>query len=485
MKPLYQLLKYFNTTLDISDDRAIIFTNSDNITYETLNQKVISAAKHFNDKGIETREIVPILTDHSADFITAVLALWTIGAVPVPLNIKLSSSELAEQIKFLQSRFLLQLNPNIKFDSSNITKVNLAAGAANYSELEIKIDSSQTAVIMFTSGASGKPKAVELSFENLISSAVIGNKFLNQTSNDTWLASLPFYHIGGFSIIFRSLVFGTGIILPDELNLHSIIQSINLFNPTLVSFVTSQMNELTKINIHPNEGLRHVLLGGGFIDSNLMREALQRGWNVCKVYGSTETCSFVTVLSSSDSIYEPESAGRPIPPNEIFIFDENGTELPAYSEGEIVVKSPSLMKGYWNDDGITKQKMKDDLYLTGDIGYKDEDGYLYVLNRRTDLIVTGGENVNPTQIEEVISKFSKVKEVCVFGIEDEKWGQKIAAAIVAKSNEKFSIESLREFLADKIASFKIPKEIFFVDELPKTELGKVKREAIRKILNQN
>ena len=141
------------------------------------------------------------------------------------------------------------------------------------------------------------------------------------------------------------------------------------------------------------------------------------------------------------------------------------------------------MKGYFNDDEATQQKLKDGFYFTGDIGYQDNDGYLYVVNRRSDLIVTGGENVNPIEVEEVILKFPKVKEVCVFGIDDEKWGQKVATAIVPKQNQQFKIDELKNFMRDKIASFKIPKEIYFVDELPKTELGKIKRETIREILN--
>ena len=154
-------------------------------------------------------------------------------------------------------------------------------------------------------------------------------------------------------------------------------------------------------------------------------------------------------------------------------------------EGEIAVKSPAVMKGYLKDNTATKKKLFNDVYLTGDIGYKDPEGYIHVVNRRSDLIVTGGENVNPAEVEEMIMNFSKVKEVCVFGIDDSKWGQKIAAAIVSKSDEKFEIDELKDFLKDKIASFKIPKEIYFVDEFPKTELGKIKRESLKKLFVRN
>lgn len=480
MNSLTKLLESLNPNLKISPENVFIKTNYGSTTYKVLNDKVISTAKYLREQGVQANEIVPILSDHSIDFIVSVLTLWTLKAVPVPLNNKLSQSELEEQIKFLKARFLLQLGTNKKINLLNVLKLKLDLDShIQNSDFDSKIDVNQTAIILFTSGSAGKPKAVELTFSNLISSAVIGNKFLNQTTNNRWLASLPFYHIGGFSILFRVLMFGTKIIMPENLKVHSIIQSIIQHKPTLISLVSSQMSEILKCSIHPISELRHILLGGGFIDTKLMREAIDKGWNVCKVYGSTETSSFVTVLGIEEFKNKPGSVGKPIPPNEIFILDEFGSKLLPNKEGEIVVRSPAVMKGYFNNNELTKQKLKDGFYFTGDIGFLDDDGYLHVVNRRSDLIVTGGENVNPLEVEDAIQKFPKVKEVCVFGVDDEKWGQKIVAAIVTQTNQKLTLEELKDFLKENIASFKIPKAIHFVDELPKTELGKVKREEVR------
>lgn len=480
MNSLTKLLESLNPNLKVAPKNVFIKTNRGSTTYNALNNKVTSAAKYLREQNIQANEIVPILSDHSIDFIVSVLALWTLKAVSVPLNARLSQTELEEQIKFLRARFLLQLGTDKQINLPNALKLKLDFDShIHNSDFDSKIDLNQEAIILFTSGSAGKPKAVELTFSNLINSAVIGNKFLNQTTNDHWLASLPFYHIGGFSILFRALIFGAKIIMPENLKVHSIIQSMNQHKPTLFSLVSSQLSEIQKSNIHPFDELRYILLGGGFIDINLMKEAINKGWNVCKVYGSTETSSFVTVLDIAEFKKKPESVGKPIPPNEIFILDEFGSELPPNKEGEIVVRSPAVMKGYFNNDELTKQKLRDGFYFTGDIGYLDDDGYLHVVNRRSDLIVTGGENVNPLEVEVGILKFPNVKEVCVFGVDDEKWGHKIAAAIVTRTNQKFEIEELKDFLRDKIASFKIPKVIYFVDELPKTELGKVKREEVR------
>lgn len=488
MKAFYDLLRELNTDLKIDLEKNFILTPQKTFTYHSVMHSCSHSAERLRKFGVEKNSLVPILMHNSPDFIIAVISLWTLEAIPVPINTKLSLQEINEQITFLKCKsVLVDNNFKDKSDIIGLQQIHFETVQQQHDKTEVgfNFDKKRTAVVLFTSGSSGKPKAVELSFKSLINSAKIQNTYLQQTENDRWLASLPFYHIGGFSIIFRALMFGTEIILPIDLKFHSIIQSIIRHNPTLVSLVSFQMNELVKNKIQPNDALRCVLLGGGFIDSNLMREALSNGWNVFKVYGSTETSSFVTVLSSEDFKLKPESAGQPIPPNEVMIVDENGKELQANTEGEIVVKSPAVMSGYLNDEDTTKLKLKNSLYFTGDFGYKDEDGFLYIVNRRSDLIVTGGENVNPLEVENLILSFPKVKEVCVFGIDDTKWGQRMAAAVVQKPNHKFESDELRNFLRDKTAAFKIPKEIFFVDDLPKTELGKIKRETVRGILSNS
>jgi O-succinylbenzoic acid--CoA ligase len=485
MNSLDALLTAFNPNLKIDSNKDFILTNQKTFTYHSVIQSCTVVSRSLRQAGVEKNSLVPILMDNSPEFILSVLSLWMIEAIPVPINTKLSEPETEQQLKFLTSKHLIindTYKEKVKLDGIKLINSSISNFDSDLSAPNFTFDENRTALIIFTSGSSDKPKAVELSFSNLIHSAQIGNNYLKQTTNDRWLASLPFYHIGGFSIIFRALMFGTQILLPDDLKTKSLHSSIHSFNPTLISLVSSQMRELLNKNIHPNRDLRHVLLGGGSIDSKLMQEALSKGWKVCKVYGSTETASFVTILSPEEFKLKPESAGKPIPPNEVLIVDENGNELPVDVEGEIAVKSPALMKRYLNDDESTKQRFKDGLYFTGDIGYKDDDGFLYVLNRRSDLIVTGGENVNPSEIEKVILEFSKVKEVCVFATDDEKWGQKITAAIVTKPHQQFTLEELKYFLKDKIAAFKIPKEIFFVDELPKTQLGKILHENLKKLL---
>jgi o-succinylbenzoate---CoA ligase len=484
MKTIYDLLKEFNSNLKIDNDKSFIIGKSEILTYHSLNQKTIGISKKFKDSGISKDEIVAILLDSSPNFIVAVLSLWMIEAIPVPINLKLSPPEIQEQIKFLSCRFVViddSHKEKINLNGRQLIKLSFYNCNIDNINIDLSFDENRTAVIMFTSGSYGKPKAVELLFSNLINSAKIGNNYLIQTSEDRWLASLPFYHIGGFSIIFRALVFGTTLVIPADLKIESIITSIRKHKPTLISLVSTQMKNLLDKNFQPNQEMRCVLLGGGFIDSSIMKEAITKGWNVSKVYGSTETSSFVTVLSPEEFLLKPESVGKPIYPNEVLICDDNRNELSNHLEGEIVVKSLAVMKSYLNDETAINNKSVDGVYFTGDFGYKDSEGYLYLTNKRSDFIVTGGENINQIEVEEAILKFPNVKEACVFGINDVQWGQKVVAAIVTMRESRFTLDELKEFLKDKIASFKIPKLIYFVDELPKTELGKVKRESVRKL----
>lgn len=337
-----------------------------------------------------------------------------------------------------------------------------------------------TAVIIFTSGSTGKPKGVMLSFKNLFASAVNGNGAINYELNDKWLASLPFYHIGGFSIIVRALLFGNSVVIPP-LKIKDLVFSLNNFNPSLISFVSAQIQRLIGLNYHPSTKIKDVLLGGGFIDEDLCRSALQKGWPVSRVYGSSETSSFIAYVGKENLINKTKSSGKALSKNQILILDEKGNKLKVNQSGEIVVKSDAVMKGYLFNQEETKVKLSDGFYYTGDIGYIDEEGYLFVEARRSDLIITGGENVNPIEVEKHLNNIKEISESCVFPFEDTEWGQKISAAVVI--NKKISEEKIKEILKKKIASYKIPKLFFFVDNLPKTSLDKIKRQEIKEKFN--
>ncbi|HVO74411.1 MAG TPA: class I adenylate-forming enzyme family protein [Ignavibacteriaceae bacterium] len=434
--------------------------------------------------GVNPGDYAAVISDNNPDFIPLLLALWNCRAVPVIFNIRSTEKDLEELIDFSGAKFLF-INSSVSesFDFSRRNTITFPfpekeINTENFFVDQIRGD--DTAVVIFSSGSSGEPKGVMLSYENLIQSAVIGNKVLRQTSADRWLASLPFYHIGGFSIIIRTLIFGASIVIPDSLSYNDLIYCIDKFHPTLISLVSNQLKGFVEENIIPPKELRTALLGGGFFSNELVLHSIREGWKIAKVYGSTETSSFISFMDTEEVKQKPAASGKEIPPNKILIGDE----------GEIIVKSPALMKGYLPDGRTGKDEtgnantFKDKFYFTGDIGYIDSEGYLFVESKRDDLIVSGGENISPAEIEKEISAHPKVNEAGVVGIANNEWGEAVSAAVVLKPTEKLSEKELKNFLKNRIASFKIPKNIIFVLELPKTQLGKLEREKIRELFRE-
>jgi o-succinylbenzoate---CoA ligase len=340
----------------------------------------------------------------------------------------------------------------------------------------LKLD--EPAVIVFTSGSTDKSKGIILSFNSLFSSAINSNQLLRYTRSDRWLASLPFYHVGGFSIITRSLLFGIPLIIPDSLSTEDLLSAMKNHQPTFISLVAAQLKKFIDEGISPNPELKNCLIGGGFSDQELVMKAYDLGWPVNVVYGSTETSSFVTALLKDEIMIKPNSVGRAVPTNKIKITDDDGNELKPFEIGEVVVQSNALMKCYLDSDETT-QVIRDGFYYSGDIGYTDDEGYLFIEGRKNYLIATGGENVNPLEVEKALLEHPFIEEAAVFPIKDKEWGEIIAAAVVLTNQSvQLSYDELKIFLQERISSFKIPKKIFFEDQLPKTELGKVEKDKL-------
>ncbi len=455
-------------------------------TYSELEEIISSTIQSLISIGIRRRNKVAILSENTPEFVVLIFSLWRLGAIPIPLNIKLLPKEIEELITFAHCDFLLTDDLSFSLiDTQKIPKHKIPNGnekvvSKNFPEIDFTID--DIAVIIFTSGSTGKPKGVMLSFNNLFQSALTGDQIFNHADGDRWLASLPFYHVGGFSIITRAFFFGAALILPKSISIEDIKETIENQKPTLTSLVSTQLKRLIELGVKPNKELRHILLGGGFLDSELVENAISEGWIVSKSYGATETSSFVTALTYNEFHKRKQSAGKSLEPNKIIIVDENRNALQSNQFGEIAVNGESVAKGYLNNSEETNKKFKGKFYYSGDYGYLDDEGYLFVEARKNDLIISGGENINPIEIENEIKKHPEVLEVSVLGIEDKEWGFISVAAIVLKNKNDFTLEKLKKFLNDKLPSFKHPKKIFILESLPKTEMGKIQKEKIRQIL---
>lgn len=482
---------FFNKKIQVPANHPAIISRDETITYSELIKRVDAYRAFLLSSGIKKGMHAAILSGNNAEFILLTMALWNLGAVPVPLNVRLLDEDLEKLIQHSASEFvfiheeLKDRLPEVALESRRIIfpalfEESLKEDIENESE---KRDFNDCALILYTSGTTGTPKGVMHTFNTLSASAAASDTLLRQSLSDRWLASLPFYHIGGFSIPIRALLYGASIVIPQSLKAEDIAVSIESFRPALVSLVTTTLRRLMEMGIKPNKELRFMLLGGGPVDNDLAEKSIAENWRAVKVYGSTETATLVSAVEIEKYQEKVSSAGRALPGNTIMIMDEEGREAETGKSGEIIIIGPSVMKGYWNNPEETSKKLVKGFYHTGDIGHMDIDGYLYVEARRTDLIISGGENINPLEVEDAVLKHPSVKEACVFALEDTEWGQTVAAVLVKKGD--LQAEELAGFLRNYLASYKIPRRIFFIDELPRTSLGKLRRDYIREMFQNS
>lgn len=466
---------------DKSQNILFRFSNRSDLNLIKKNELKISYQNFFNQsqefsallstRQIQKNDYVPILIEDPIEFIRAVISLWFIGAIPVPINTKLLDEEIIELLEDYKFKFLITDKPLsgrfLKLKLTIIFKGEFTPQSSD-KNLFIGFNVNDEAVVIFTSGSTWRPKGVVHTFSSLINSIQNGNAVLNQSENSKWLASLPFYHIGGFQIICRSLFYGCTIVIPDSLKIEDISKAIVNHNPTHLSLVSTQLERLLNNKIQPNNSLNVSLIGGGFIDDYLIIEASKFGWKPYKVYGSSETASFITAINANEISQKPDSVGKPI----------NNVEIKIADDSEVLIKSESLFKKYFDDEKETSLRLINGFYHSGDLGFIDNDSYLFIEARRNDLIVTGGENVNPVEVEKVLLQIDGIIEACVFPKPDKTWGQIVAAAIVC-SDKSLDEKSIKSMIKQKLAGFKIPKQIYFTERLPRTILGKLERHKIK------
>ncbi len=453
---------WFNIQSKLSPDITFIIYKGKSYTYREVESLVAIAAGNLLFKGIKENEYVFLVVKNNFEFVISLLALWQIKATPVIVNPNSKPEELKERANLFGKYKIV--------DDADLYKKNIENDLpnSNYSD---------TAIIIFTSGSTGIPKAVELTFENLYYSAMNADSILKQTYNDKWLASLPFHHIGGFSIIARTLLSACSIIIPDEFDTKNFIENIK-HKPAFFSVVPTMLMRIieAKINCYPE--LKCVLLGGAKCNSVLICKALKKDYPILKVYGATETSSFVAVNDLRDPNSNFESAGKAIGDN-IIEIDKSENDSP----GEVIVKGKSVAKQYLNNDPKFKDRLTDGIFRTGDIGYYDEKSNLHIHSRKDNMIISGGINVYPGEIEKKLLKIDHIKEAVVFSTISREWGDQINAAVVVKN--AISEKEIKLILKEKIADYKIPKVIHVVSEIPKTELGKVDKNKLRALIKKD
>jgi O-succinylbenzoic acid--CoA ligase len=473
--------------------RLAILQGKTATTYAALDAAVDSAASALQLAGVKPGHVVAMLAGNSTAFVTAVHAVSRLGAVLMPLNVRLTPAELVWQLRDSGARHLLT-------DQSQMARareLHAEAPAVQLIELErltdapdvttsgrlqeSQFDLAATHTIVYTSGTTGTPKGALLTYGNHFWSAT-GSAFnLGVRENDRWLACLPLFHVGGLAIVLRSVLYGTAAIIHEGFDAAWVNRAIDEDGVTIMSVVANMLQRMLDERgerSYPTS-LRCVLLGGGPAPEPLLRRCVNLGVPVVQTYGLTEAASQVATLAPEDALPKLGSAGKPLFGTDLRIVDPTGSQCSPGDAGEIVVRGPTVTPGYLNRREESARALRDGWLHTGDIGYVDEDGYLYVLDRRDDLIVSGGENVYPAQIEAVLQSHPAVAEAGVYGVADARWGQVPAAAVVLRPGLVTTPEALIEHCRAHLAAYKTPASIVFTEALPRNAAGKLLRSELR------
>lgn len=462
---------------DVLPDHEALIDGDLRISFSELNQRVLGLVGALEEVGVKRGDRVAILAQNSVELVEVIHAVPRAGAILVPLNTRLTTGELATQMGDAGVRLLLherstELAARTAASAAEVVLLGLPANGGIPTQTADTHEMDDTHSIIFTSGTTGRPKGAMLTFGNFWASAT-GSAFnLGVTSDDRWLACMPLFHVGGLSIVLRSAIYGTSIVLHHGFDERSVGESLHRDAVTHISVVASMLQRILDVDDRRSPpALRVVLVGGGPVPPELLARALERGFPVLQTYGLTEAASQVTTLAPGEALTHLGSAGKPLLTTRLQVDSAPG------EPGEILVGGPTVTPGYFGNAAATVSAIPDGWLHTGDIGRLDKDGYLFVLDRRDDLIVSGGENVYPAEIEAVLLGCPGVMEAAVVGVPDERWGLTVAAALVVSA--PVTSEEVERWVRERLAAYKIPRIVRFVDELPRTASGKIQRRLVR------
>ncbi|MCC6791460.1 MAG: o-succinylbenzoate--CoA ligase [Thermomicrobiales bacterium] len=454
-------------------------------TWAELDRRVGLAAGRLRELGVTEGDRVALLADNSPEFVVAVHAVGRLGATLVPLNVRLTPPELAWQLADSGARLLLHDERHAREAAAAgatagvrqaVFRGDWTEGAGESIPAPDSIELNRAQGIVYTSGTTGRPKGAMITYGNLWASATGAVLHLGHHRDDRWLAVLPLFHVGGLSILFRSAIGGVPVVLQDGFDPGRVNRAIDDENVTLVSAVANTLQRmLDERGDRPfPPSLRCVLLGGGPAPRPLLERCLRLGAPVAPTYGLTESTSQAATLLPEELAGHLGSAGRALPVTEIRI-ERDGEPVPAGEHGEIAVRGATVVSGYLNQE----RPGDDGWFRTGDLGWMDVEGYLFVLDRRDDLIVSGGENVYPAEIESVLLAHPVVAEAAVVGLPDDRWGAVPAAFLVKRPGVDGAAADVLSFCAERLAAYKLPRRIEWVERLPRNAGGKLLRRRLR------
>ncbi|MCZ7658515.1 MAG: AMP-binding protein [Xanthobacteraceae bacterium] len=482
---------------------ALRFEGRD-LGYADFAARVRRAAARLAALGVAQGDVVAFLGHNHPEMLAVLLACARLRAMLMPLNWRLARPEHARVLDrcpprvALVDRAFLAHAEGLREGGPELLWVALDDAPAGWRAWEriatadpppgepATAAKDMPVLVCFTSGSTGEPKGVVLTQDALFWNAVNSTHMHDLTSADRVLTTLPMFHVGGLNIqTLPALHAGASVTLHAKFEANAALEAIERERITLAVLVPAQlmaMMALPRWETADLSSLRAVTTGSTIVPESFVRAVNRRGLKLIQVYGSTETCPIVAYVRAEDSDRKAGAAGLPALHCEVRVVGRDGTDLPPGTDGEILVRGPNVMRGYWRAPQVTAEALRDGWYHSSDVGHFDDEGYLHVVGRKSDMIISGGENIHPVELESILAECGAIREACVIGVPDPRWGEMVVAVVALRDDAQMSEADVLALFAERVARYKHPRRVRFVDALPRTELGKIKRSALRAVI---
>ncbi|HLS67188.1 MAG TPA: AMP-binding protein [Pseudogracilibacillus sp.] len=488
-------------------EKSAIFIGNEMYRYEQVDEFAGKLAYQLRERfTLHENDVLAIQSSNTLEYIVTLLACLRIGVSVTPLNPALKEAEIHYQLEHSDAKMFIyeatvaekaeRAVEQLKNDIPRIIFGGTSDAAISFTSLlsaEVASLAPQTVtantigLIIYTSGTTGRPKGVLLSHRNMMAMIDMSCHSFQLTNRDRSYLTLPLFHVNAIMFSLLSMFYKDGsVVVRKRFDIDKFLPDIDTFKPTYTSGVPTIYHMLVQLPDGSEDGynlssVRFGICGAAPVSKSLFERFEKRfpfilieGWGLSE--GTT-----ASTLNPLDGTRKIGSIGLPIVGQEVRVKDDAGNFLAANEIGELVVKGPNVMEGYLNNEEETERTIQDGWLHTGDLGYYDEDGYLYIVDRKKDLIIRGGMNIYPKQIEEVIHEIRDVVEVAVIGVPDEKYGEEVKAFVALTESSSVTEEDIINYCKEKLANYRCPKEVVILEELPKNSVGKVTKFALKNL----
>jgi len=470
-------------------NRIAIITEQEEITYGQLNELINRYVAFLLEKNVKQGDRIAILSHNRYEFIVLLFAIAKLQCVAVPLNVRLNMHELEYQLRdsgttllFIEEEFDSLRNDFEQIEALKVVNMNLLKKLPTSRPYTQPINESVPFIICYTSGTTGKPKGAVLTQKNMYYNAINNALTLHLTSHDRTIVLLPLFHIGGIGLFaFPTLFVGGTIVIGGKFVPDKALELIEKHRVTIVMGVPSIHQALLDSSYFEKvklSSVRWFYSGGAPCPQELINEFYENGYLFGQGFGLTETSPTVFLLSEEDAPRKTGSVGKPVLYCDVKIVDDDGNPVAVGEIGHLIVSGGNVMKEYWNNPIATNEAFRDGWFHTGDLARFDEEGFFYIVGRKKEMIISGGENIYPIEIESIINRMQEVKEVAVVGIPDTNWGEVPIAFVSTIENSTLEGEEVIHFCKQYLGKYKVPKEVQFLKELPKNSTGKIDKKKL-------